>query len=370
MRHSRPLRKRLETRVGKIVAGIISLSALVAAVVSLLNDLNGPPRHPVEANFRKIDVEAPIYLAQYENERGSPSPQGAAYFGRQTQLSGYRLVADTAAQPAADSSAGATSSQEQAIKTEGEKISEEVKRSEQAKLEEEAKIKEEQKNAEERVLAEQQKAQEDAKLAERSKQQNVATVKAEEAEARQKATRAKETVQAKKTEARHTPTTSRIEAGASSSEIDTVLSKSGLELPAHCGAACAVTPLVNQAIDSSSNDSQAASKLAADLRDSLVSVRDEPEFIGARVEYKVTLDGLAHKVTFLTVTLDAMGEPLPNHYQETRVIKKLVPSSEEQPVVGAFWAPLPSHRGDYYFRLQVFDGSPEAVGFEKTQPFR
>ena len=367
------MRKRLETRLGKIVAGIISLSALVAAVISLLNDLSGPSRHTVEANFRKIDVETPIYLRQYENERGLPTQQGAASLGRDTQASGYRLVADRTdiGQPASGPlAAAATATPEEPPKIEGEKISEEVKRTEQAQLEEEAKIKEEQKNAEARVQREQQKAQEDAKLAERSTQQNVAVVKAEEAEAKHKATRARQAVQTKKAEARHTPTKSRIEAGASSSEVESVLSKSGLSIPVHCDTSCAVSPLVNQAIDSSSSNSQAANKFAADLRSSLVSVDHEPQFIGARVEYRITLDGLANKVTFLTVTLDAMGQPLPSHYQETRVIKKLVPSSEEQPVVGVFWAPIPSYRGEYYFRMQVFDGSPEPVGFEKTQSFR
>jgi len=356
------LRKRLETRIGKVVAGVISLSALVAAVISLLSDLSGPPRHTVEANFRKIDLETPIYLAQYERERGLPALQGAADVGAKTQAARYRLVADRTdiAQPA---------SGEEAPKTEGEKISEEVKRTEQAQGEEETKIKEELKNAENRVHQEQQKAQEDAKLAEQSKQQDVAKVKAEEATATQEATRAQERVQAKKAEARQTPTKTRIEAGASSSEVDTVLSKSGLDLPSHCDASCAVRPLINQAIDSSSNNSQAANSFAADLRSSRVSVDHEPQFIGARVQYNITLDGLANKVTFLTVTLDALGQPLPSHYQEIRVIKKLVPSSEEQPVVGVFWAPIPSYRGEYYFRLQVFDGSPEAVGFERTRSF-
>jgi outer membrane biosynthesis protein TonB len=366
------MRKRLETRLGKIVAGIISLSALVAAVISLLNDLSGPSRHTIEANFRKIDVETPIYLRQYENERGLPTQQGAANLGPDTQASGYRLVADRTdiGQPASSPPAAATATPEEPPKTEGEKISNEVKRTEQAQLEEEAKIKEEQKNAEARVQREQQKAQEDAKLAERSTQQNVAVVKAEEAEAKHKATRAREAVQTKKAEARHTPTKSRIEAGASSSEVESVLSKSGLSIPVHCDTSCGVSPLVNQAIDSSSSSSQAANRFAADLRGSLVSVDHEPQFIGARVEYSITLDGLANKVTFLTVTLDAQGQPLPSHYQETRVIKKLVPSNERQPVVGVFWAPIPSYRGEYYFRLQVFDGSPEPVGFEKTQSFR
>jgi hypothetical protein len=257
------------------------------------------------------------------------------------------------------------------IKEESEKIKQEVKHAEATELQAGAKIKEEIKSDEARGQQEKRKEEEDARLATQAEQQGAARAKAEEIKAREEATRANDSVQAKKAEEGQAPSKALVETGVSPREIESVLSRSGLDVPSSCNPSCALRPTVEKAIGSSSNLTQAAKEVAAAIGDSRgANAANKPQLLGARVDYSVALDGLDHKVLFLTWTLCSRhtGRPLPREWWRNVTFMKYVPSSEVKELVGAFWAPIPSARGEYYYRLRVFDGSSEAA-HTKTELF-
>jgi hypothetical protein len=369
-------RKGVISKVSTVLGGtgrlILGVCTLVGTGIALLHFLS-PGGHTVTASFHEAKVEPQIGLEEYEDESHPPSSLEAAYDGSRTRATGrYRLLGYTAFAPArpaggllvivADNAEEAQHVDGEKIKEEGEKIKEEAKHEEEVELQEEAKIKEEAKRAEAREREEAQKEQEDAKLAEKSEQQGAAKAKAEEEKAAEEAARAGGTVQAKKEEERQAPAKKRIEAGASSDAVEAVLSKSGLGVPSSCGTSCGLRPTVEKAIASTPNLTQAAKEVAAAVGDSNGSD-------GARVDYAVALDGLSHKVLFLTWTLCSKHTgALSKEYWRDVTFRRYEPSGETGELVGAFWVPLPSTRGDYYFRLRVFDGRSE-VAHTSTEPF-
>lgn len=360
--------------LGGMSRSIIAAGAVVAAVFGIVhywNELHTKPN--VVVNFHEAEVEPQISLEQYEHEENAPpSPAGTADNGSQTTAAAYRLAADTApalARPAILLTAVAGTQEEaqlregERVKTEGEKIKEEAKHQEEAEQQEEAKIKEEAARAEARAQAEQKKEAEDAKLAEKAEHQGATSVQAGEERARQEAARAMSTAHAKKEEARQVPAKKRIEAGAPQGAVDAVLIKSGLGMSSStCGSSCALRPTVEKAIASSRNLAQAAKEVAAAVGGSRNSE-------GARVDYTVSLDGLANKVLFLTWTLCSRNSgALSKEYWRNVIFKKYEPSSDTKVLVGTFWTPIPSAKDDFYIRLRVFDGRSE-VAHTSTKAF-
>lgn len=368
-------RKGVISKVSTVLGGtgrlILGVCTLVGTGIALLHFLS-PGGHTVTASFHEAKVEPQIGLEEYEDESHPPSSLEAAYDGSRTRAAGrYRLLGYTAfapARPAGGLLVTVANAEEAELvngektKEEGEKIKEEAKHEEEVELQEEAKIKEEAKLAEAREREEAQKEKEDAKLAEKTEQQGAAKAKAAEEKAAEEAARAGGTVQAKKEEERQTPAKKRIEAGASSDAVEAVLSKSGLSVSSSCGTSCGLRPTVEKAIASTPNLTQAAKEVAA-------AVGDSNGAEGARVDYAVALDGLAHKVLFLTWTLCSKHTgALSKEYWRDVTFRKYEPSSETGELVSTFWVPLPSTQGDYYFRLRVFDGSSE-VAHTSTEPF-
>jgi len=365
-------------KVGRALGGtsraIIAAGAVAAAVFGIVhywNELNTEPN--VVVNFHEAKVEPQIGLEQYEHEENSaPSPAGTADNGFQTRAAAYRLAADTApalARPAVLLAAVAGTQEEaqlkegERIKKEGEKIKEEAKHQEETEQHEEAEIKEEAARAEARAQAEQKKEAEDAKLAEKAEQQGAARAQAEEEKAREEAARANSAAHAKKEEARQATAKKRMEAGAPQGAVDAVLIKSGLGMSSStCGSSCALRPTVEKAIASSQDLAQAAKEVAA-------AVGGSRNSDGARVDYTVSLDGLANKVLFLRWTLCARDSgALSKEYWRNVIFKKYEPSSDTKVLVGTFWAPIPSAKDDYYIRMRVFDGRSE-VTHTSTEAF-
>jgi hypothetical protein len=360
--------------LGGTIRSIIAAGAVVAAVFGIVHywsEINSEPN--VVVNIREAKVETQISLEQYEHEENPPtSSAGTADTGLRTWVAAYRLAADTApalARPdvllaaVAGTQEAAQLKEGEMIKKEGTRITEEAKHQEEAEQQEEAKIEEEAARAEDRAQAEQKKEAEDAKLAEKAERQGVAKAQAEEEKARQEAARANSTAHAKKEEARQAPAKRRMEAGASQGAVEAVLSKSGLGMSSStCASSCALRPTVEKAIASSRNLAQAAKEVAA-------AVGGSRNSDGARVDYTVSLDGLANKVLFLTWTLCSRNSgALSKEYWRNVIFKKYEPSSDTKQLVGTFWAPIPSAKDDYYIRLRVFDGRSE-VAHTSTEVF-
>ncbi len=394
-----------------VAAGTLvgALAALVTAVALLLPGSSNPA--VLEASFEEAKVEPNVLLEQYEDISRTTASAGD---GSQAQRAGYRLVADTApesARPAigvlaavsddstatsASSSTTTSNAQAEAGLKEEEKVKKELQLQEVQELKEEAKQKEQVKLDEGKVLREQAKQKEEARRGEEVQLKGTQKAKAEETTAEAKAAtamqearlRATEEATVKKEEehprfteppASSTPLHREGEAkvltgtGASTSEVEAVIRKAGVEAPSNCGASCPLRPTVERAIaDTSSNLDAAAKEVAAVFHGSRVRVFEhKSQPVGVTVDYTIDFVGFTGKRTILEWTLCSKQteRPPPREWWRNVIVKQIEPTSNRTKIPGSFWAPIPPRRGDYYLRLRVYyDGSEVAHG--ETDQFK
>jgi hypothetical protein len=317
-------------------------------------------------------VEPDITLQEFDRQaqlsaKGPPSTAAVATGGSPRASPSYRFAV-YAAPAIAQAAAGRTvdvsleeqaKSEEQTIKAEGEKVKEEAKRDEENTAREKSRASAEQKSAEARELEEQKKVQEAQKRSEEPRRHNPVQAKAEEAKARSGVAKASATVQAKKQATVRPPSQRRIEVGTPAGRVEQVLNQAGL--PERCRPACSLKPIVEKALKAtSSNVTEAAQEVRA------TASRGS----GARVHFRVTLDGLEQKVVVLTYSLvQTNGAPPPEPYLDTVAIKHFTPVREREVIVGDCWVPVPSSSQQYYLLLTVYDGKTE-VGSEDTSHFQ
>jgi hypothetical protein len=141
-------------------------------------------------------------------------------------------------------------------------------------------------------------------------------------------------------------------------------SRTASNVPATCASTCGLRPTIDQAIaDYSANLAEAARAVAAafsESRDEIFEHKVVP--VGVTVNYSLDLVGFAGKRMVLEWTLcsSSTERPLPRTWWRNVIVKQIVPSSNAPTrVPGNFWAPIPATRGDYYFRLRVFEGGSE-----------
>jgi hypothetical protein len=142
-------------------------------------------------------------------------------------------------------------------------------------------------------------------------------------------------------------------------------------VPSQCGTGCALRPTIDKAIaDYSSNLAEAAREIAAAFTDARVQVyENKPRPVGVTVDYTINFLGFAGQRMILEWTLcEPTGRPLPKAWWRNVIVKQIVPSNESIKTSGNFWAPIPPKRGNYYFRLRVFDGSSEPT-HKNSDPF-
>jgi len=143
-------------------------------------------------------------------------------------------------------------------------------------------------------------------------------------------------------------------------------------VPSQCGTGCGLRPTIDKAIaDYSSNLAEAAKEIAAAFTDSRVQVyEDKPQPVGVTVNYTIDLVGFAGQRMILEWTLCSKpaNRPLPKPWWRNVIVKQIVPTNETIKTSGNFWAPVPPARGNYYFRLRVFDGSSEPT-HKTSDPF-
>jgi hypothetical protein len=143
-------------------------------------------------------------------------------------------------------------------------------------------------------------------------------------------------------------------------------------VPSQCGTGCGLRPTIDKAIaDYSSNLAEAAKEIAAAFTDSRVQVyEDKPQPVGVTVNYTIDLVGFAGQRMILEWTLcsNPANRPLPKPWWRNVIVKQIVPTNETIKTSGNFWAPVPPARGNYYFRLRVFDGSSEPT-HKTSDPF-
>jgi len=135
-------------------------------------------------------------------------------------------------------------------------------------------------------------------------------------------------------------------------------------VPATCASTCGLRPTIDQAIaDYSANLAEAARTVAAAFRESRNEIFEHKVVpVGVTVSYSLDLVGFAGKRLVLEWTLcsSSTERPLPRTWWRNVIVKQVVPSTDSPTRVhGNFWAPIPATRGDYYFRLRVFEGGSE-----------
>jgi hypothetical protein len=166
--------------------------------------------------------------------------------------------------------------------------------------------------------------------------------------------------------------------GVPTSKVDAVLDKvkhlldadgqngqGGVHVPlgGGCDTSCALRPLVDQAItDTSSNLAEAAGEIASvftDTRSREFENRRQP--IGVTVSYKLDLRNYAGKRVTVVWSLcsAATNKALPRTWWRNVIVKQVEPTTDDAPVPGTFWAPIPRRMGDYYLELKVFTGDNE-----------
>jgi hypothetical protein len=143
-------------------------------------------------------------------------------------------------------------------------------------------------------------------------------------------------------------------------------------VPSQCGAGCALRPTIDKAIaDYSSNLAEAAKEIANAFTDSRVQIYEhKPQPVGVTVNYAINLIGFAGQRVILEWTLCSKpaNRPLPKPWWRNVIVKQIVPTNEKIKTSGNFWAPVPPARGNYYFRLRVFDGNSEPT-HKTSDPF-
>jgi hypothetical protein len=351
--------------LGRGWKGVLSALGALAAVATIVTSWIAIfPHHAAitpGASF-EVDVE-PMTRQEYKADQQSRGGATAAVGGDSFAV--YVVpVADGAEGLVPVSFTEEAAAEEQKIKEEGEKIKEEAKRDEEDSAQEEASATAEQKAAETTVHEEQQKEQEAQKRAEESQTQDAAKAAVEEAkaqDAQQQAEKASETVQVKKRDSVRSPTQRRIERGTPASQVEAVLREAGE--PERCQSTCALKPAVEKALkDKSGNTGKAAREVHGLAASNF----------GARLSFRVTLNGLAHKLVFLTYVILQEGRepPPPGSYEGEWPVGTVTPTNEHEPVVGHRWVPVPPSSQEYHLRLVVSDSKQEEVSLHDTSPFQ
>jgi len=145
----------------------------------------------------------------------------------------------------------------------------------------------------------------------------------------------------------------------------------GPQLPRDCPSECPLAPAVNKAIDESYSLPEAAKKVAAMIQDSRVQAFEgNHEPVGVTVYYRLDFVGFAGKLMILKWTLHSgpTGRPLEKAWWQNVTAKQFKPFYNTYKTSGNFWAPIPTAQGDYFFRLQVFEGGSEPAERE-TEKF-
>jgi hypothetical protein len=390
------------------VGGFVSALAAVIATVVLL--LPGGPPSP-EAKIEQASVDPNVLIEQYV-ETGEASASASTGSWSRLRLGGDRLAVNDAAafaRPAVavlalvstsspatgvSSSLASSATQDEAAHKEDEQVKQELQQ-QRAQATKEAETQSEQaKLDEEKALAERNGQPQETGTGEESQAQRAARATAEAAAAEAKAQQAsaearltaREAATVKQEEehpsftappASSTPLRSVGDAkvltgtGAPAREVEDVIQMAGVKASAKCGTSCPLRTTVERAIaDTSSNLEQAAEEVAAVFRGSRVQdFEHKLQPIGVTVDYGLRLVGYAGKRAFLEWTLCSKrtGRPLPREWWRNVIVKQIEPTSDDAPVTGSFWAPIPPARGDYYFRLRVFYNGLEVADRETGQ---
>ncbi len=394
---------------------IVGAAALLAAVSLLGADvtglLDGPgPPPTLEASFIEAKVEPNVLLEQYEESNRTTVNTGYVPMGddgNRVEVSNVEATAATSEEEEARTREEAEAKETQAreeksakealaraeaegkeAQARGAKEAQEMK----AKTEKEGREAQQQ-AAREQSDAQRRAAKEEAKLRGegRSQQANAveqqvslgaearrqqAQVSSEETKARvsEAATIAHEEVDPKATVPHQSATPILQQEGAAevaagtavpTSEVDEVLSKAGVKLRSTCSRSCALRPTVDKAVaDYSSNLNDAARQVAAAFNGAREGVDEGTrQPLGATVDYSIELVGYTGRLLIMEWSLCSTqtGRPLPRQWWRNVIVKEIKPTSNRVRSSGDFWAPVPPSRGNYYFRLRVFEGDSEAA---------
>jgi hypothetical protein len=148
-------------------------------------------------------------------------------------------------------------------------------------------------------------------------------------------------------------------------EVEAVIRKSGVPLPANCGESCAIGPVIGKALSEyAANTDEAARQVASIFHDSRQGVfghKRQP--LGVAVHFSVDLVGYAGRLLLIEWSLCSAqtGRPLPREWLRNVPAEEVRPTIDRLKHSGNFWVPLPPKQGRYYLRLRVFDGRSEAV---------
>jgi hypothetical protein len=356
-------------RVWKVIAGVSVGLGVIATGVTQWDTIESalfPTSAASEATI-VAGVDPDISLEEFELQRRRPGrPPGStaavAPTGSPRPRTAYRFAVyavPAISQPSTGRLIDVSSEeQHQAIKAEGEKITEEAKRDEESSAREGEKAAAEAKVAKAREQEEQKKVQEAQKRVEEATKQGVGAAKAEEATARAAVETASKTVQVKKAEAVRPASQLRIEVGTPA-RVEAVLHEA--QLPEQCHPTCALKPIVEKVLKDTSDNVTQAARVAR-----TVALQGS----GARVHFEVTVKGLEHKEVVLAYALvQTSGAAPPPAYLGPVAIKTFAPGSEREVIVGDCWVPVPSDSRQYYVELTVYDGVKE-VAWKDTSRFR
>jgi hypothetical protein len=399
--------------ITKAAALVSAIGVLVAAGALFLH--GSPAPAVIEASFLEAKAEPNVSLGVYEEgnktgavaEREVPphwaldrlavdtaSMVGAAQVRILVDSTAGRLLA--AASPSVTPSSSQPASQEAQLE-ESETLAKEAQ-AKQAQAQEETEERNDEAKAEEaKIREEQSRHEEEGPVArtnllteQRLREEEQARLEAEARQAKTKVEQAKVIATEQTTIAKeekhptvlqtHTsaPPLHRegdarvgVGTGASTGEVDDVLEKAGIKLPAPCSSSCGLRSTVDKAIADYSNPKEAAREVAdvfGDLR--ITDEENRSELDGEIVEYAIHIVGYAGKPMKLYWSLYSKrtGRPLPREWCRDEPAGQITPLSDSARVVGKFWAPVPRESGDYDIQLRVFSEGSE-VAHTKTNPF-
>ncbi|HEX4438250.1 MAG TPA: hypothetical protein VH061_15810 [Solirubrobacteraceae bacterium] len=368
------------------VAALIGAIVVIVGAVALLSHHKAPPEAR-EASFLEANVQPGVLLEQYEDENSTleadiQAAGSSSGVRREASLVAFTTTAATTpptaavvspatgfSSPKAESKEAATLSQEARIKQTQAQDEVEAQK-EEARDRQAGAIEEPQTNEPRTTQRENARLQRAGQLQQQAKTETEdARLKSSEAEKLKQEEEHPNSVpkQPSSPQRLHQAGSAEVAVGTAPSreEVEAVIRKSGVPLPANCGESCAIGPVIGKALSEyAANTDEAAREVASIFHDSRQGVfghKRQP--LGVAVHFSVDLVGYAGRLLLIEWSLCSTqtGRPLPREWLRNVPAEEVRPTIDRLKHSGNFWVPLPPKRGRYYLRLRVFDGGSEVV---------
>jgi hypothetical protein len=174
------------------------------------------------------------------------------------------------------------------------------------------------------------------------------------------------------------PTTTSTETAArttsAGTRTPTAATRPGPEIviPDSCRIAfCGATEEIDKALTDSPDAATAAAAVAELFRDSRAEILDHKLYpVGMAVAYSLKLIGWAHRRATLKWSLwsEGQNQALPRPWWRNITVAQITPTSNQEPLNGEFWVPIPPNHGNYFIHLKLYDAKGKARADSDSLP--